>query len=273
MNPVSIVRGAGPIVLAQPHSGTFLPISIKERLNDLGQTLLDTDWHVPALYDGLLPDATIVRANFSRYVIDANRDPAGVSLYPGQNTTELAPTTTFDGEPIWKTPPSDEDIADRLERYHGPYHLALKGELLRAKQQFGFAILYDCHSIRSIIPHLFEGQLPDLNIGTNDGQSCAPSLISAVENTCQDQSEFTYIVDGRFKGGWTTRHYGKPKDGVHAIQMELSQLSYLESETPPFSYDTQKAERLRQVLSEILNTIRTQSESAFTVEKNCGQTP
>ena len=270
MNPVSIIHGKGPIVLAQPHSGTFLPEGLKAQLNPLGRQLLDTDWHVPTLYEGLLPDATTIRANFSRYVIDANRDPEGHSLYPGQNTTELVPTTSFDGEPIWDESPTDDDIAQRIKDYHAAYHAALTSELHRAKQQYGFAVLYDCHSIRSTIPHLFEGRLPDLNIGTNDGASCAPGLTDAALHVCEQQSEFTYVVNGRFKGGWTTRHYGRPSEGVHAIQMELSQRTYLQSETPPFDYDMQGAAALRELLRAILTAIQTKIETDFMTEKTRG---
>ena len=270
MSPVSIIHGKGPIVLAQAHSGTFLPEYLKARLNPLGRQLLDTDWHVPTLYEGLLPDATTIRANFSRYVIDANRDPEGQSLYPGQNTTELVPTTSFDGEPIWGEPPTDDEITQRIKDYHAAYHAALTSELHRAKQQYGFAVLYDCHSIRSTIPHLFEGRLPDLNIGTNDGASCAPGLTDAVAHVCENQSEFTHVVNGRFKGGWTTRHYGRPSEGVHAIQMELSQRIYLQSETPPFDYDMQGAAALRELLRGILTAIQTKIETDFMTEKTRG---
>ena len=272
MKPVSVIEGRGPIVLAQPHSGTYLPPDVKARLNSLGRKLLDTDWHVPMLYDGLLPDATIVRANFSRYVIDVNRDPEGKSLYPGKNTTALVPVTSFDGEPIWNKQPTEAEVSERLDAYHATYHAALEGELERVRREYGFAVLYDCHSIRSTIPHLFEGRLPDLNIGSNNGETCAPALERAIEEICQRQSIFTYVVNGRFKGGWTTRHYGKPRVGIHAVQMELSQRAYLAAETPPFAYDEARASELRELLRAILSKIQTIAETEFTTESSSGRT-
>jgi len=257
MTPVTVVSGDSPIILAQPHSGTWVPPEIMSRLNALGRKCLDTDWHIPTLYDGLLPDATVVRANFNRYVVDANRDPSGTSLYPGQNTTGLVPLISFDDQPIWTETPTAEDIALRLEAFHKPYHAALVNALERAKTKHGFAVLYDCHSIRSVIPHLFEGPLPDLNIGTFNGVSCAATIQAAVEGACASQDKFSFVTNGRFKGGWTTRDYGKPADGIHAIQMEISQRTYLETETEPFKYDGSRAEILRDCLRAIFSNIQT----------------
>lgn len=190
-------------------------------------------------------------------MIDANRDPEGVSLYPGQNTTGLVPDTDFDGKPIWNEgqEPDQDDIAARLETFHAPYHAALAAEIERVKAIHGIAILYDCHSIRSHIPFLFEGKLPDFNIGTDMGRTCDPAIEKiAVEVTAAAEG-YDSILNGRFKGGWTTRHYGKPEAGVHAIQMELAQSTHLGSETPPFAYDVQKAERLRGHLKTILTRL------------------
>lgn len=257
MQPVEITRGNGPIVLGLPHSGTFVPEDIWNTLNTTGRKLADTDWHVDRLYSGLLDGVTMVRANFHRYVIDANRDPEGVSLYPGQNTTTLCPTTDFDGKPIYLDgqEPSDEDIEHRRLTWHAPYHAALKGELERVQAQHGVAILYDCHSIRSRIPFLFEGTLPDFNTGTNNGTTCDPRIEAAVVSRTQAASEYKSVLNGRFKGGWTTRHYGKPETGVHAIQMELAQSTHLTTEDTPFAYDDQKAEALRKHLADILSAL------------------
>lgn len=168
MRVFDIREGSSPVILGLPHTGTEVPAEIWQRLNDNGRILADTDWHIHDLYADLIPDATTVRANFHRYVIDANRDPQGVSLYPGQNTTGLVPDTDFDGKPIWNEgqEPGQDDIAARLETFHAPYHAALAAEIERVKAIHGIAILYDCHSIRSHIPFLFEGKLPDFNIGT-----------------------------------------------------------------------------------------------------------
>ena len=255
--PFELRQGSSPVILGLPHTGTDVPADIRERLNENGRILADTDWHIHDLYAGLLPDATTVRATFHRYVIDANRDPAGVSLYPGQNTTGLVPETDFDGKPIWRDgeTPHATDITDRLARFHAPYHAALAAEIARVKAIHGVAILYDCHSIRSHIPFLFEGRLPDFNIGTDMGRTCAPEIERAVVETCAAATGYDHVLNGRFKGGWTTRHYGRPEAGVHAIQMELAQSTHLAGETPPFSYDTEKAERLRVHLKTILQRI------------------
>jgi formiminoglutamase len=257
MNVVDVVRGSSPVILGLPHTGTHVPSDIWARLNDNGRLLADTDWHIEDLYDGLLADATTVRATFHRYVIDANRDPAGVSLYPGQNTTGLVPTTDFDGLPIWQdgAEPTDADTADRLAAFHGPYHAALQAEIDRVKAIHGVAILYDCHSIRSRIPFLFDGILPDFNIGTDGGRTCDVSIEQAAVEATAAATGYTSILNGRFKGGWTTRHYGRPKSGVHAIQMELAQSTHLATETPPFAYDAEKAKHLRTHLKTMLTRI------------------
>ncbi|MEP1229334.1 MAG: N-formylglutamate deformylase [Litorimonas sp.] len=266
MNPVDVKEGHGPIILGQPHSGTYVPADIYEDLNELGRKLLDTDWHVPQLYENLLPDATIVSANFSRYVIDANRDPEGASLYPGQNTTQLVPLMSFDGKPIWENPPDEAKITRRKEVFHTAYHNALKAQIVRVKSAHGFAILYDCHSIRSEIPFLFDDRLPDFNIGDNDGMTCHNAITQAVHKACMAQAEFSYVVNGRFRGGWTTRYYGQPDIGVHAIQMELAQRRYLQTEEPPFAYDHDKAKPLRAILANILEAIQAASHMHLTPE-------
>lgn len=254
MHVFDVRQGTSPIILGLPHTGTDMPAEIWDRLNDNGKLLADTDWHIHQLYDGLLADATTVRATFHRYVIDANRDPAGVSLYPGHNTTGLVPETDFDGKPIWNEgqEPTRDDIAYRLESFHAPYHAAVASEIERVKAIHGLAILYDCHSIRSHIPFLFDGKLPDFNIGTDMGRTCDPAIEKiAVECTAAAKG-YDSILNGRFKGGWTTRHYGRPQTGVHAIQMELAQCTHLQSEAPPFDYDPGKAARLRDHLETIL---------------------
>ncbi|MDG1286957.1 MAG: N-formylglutamate deformylase [Rickettsiales bacterium] len=256
MNPVEIKEGSCPIILAMPHSGTWLPQEIFAGLNEIGQKLRDTDWHIDRLYDGLLPEASIVKANFHRYVIDANRDPEGVSLYPGQNTTTLCPTIDFDGAPIWHAgkEPDMAQVKHRTEQFHAPYHKALRQMIEVTKAKYGFAILYDCHSIRSEAPFLFEGVLPVLNIGTNDSKSCSSEIEKLVTEACADSS-FSQVLNGRFKGGWTTRYYGNPSVDVHAIQMELTQAAYMQ-ETDPWAYLPERAETLRQTLQTLLLNLR-----------------
>lgn len=257
MNPVTITQSDGPVVLAIPHTGTEVDQAARSRLNEEGRALRDTDWHIHKLYSGLLPGATTVRATFHRYLIDANRDPTGESLYPGQNTTELCPTTNFDGVPLYDKgqEPGSAEIARRLREYHAVYHRSLANELARVKRIHGHVILYDCHSIRSHIPHLFDGVLPDFNIGTNSSSSCAPVIEDVVAEICTRAEGYTSIVNGRFKGGWTTRHYGNPEQGVHAIQMELAQSTHLASEDLPFDYDSKKAAELRVHLKAILQQL------------------
>ena len=257
MRACDVFSGDGPVILGVPHAGTHVPDAVLTSLNHQGLLLADTDWHMDRLYADLLPRATMVRANFHRYVVDANRDPSGVSLYPGQNTTGLCPTTDFDGRPIYEAgeEPDAVEIEERRLAWHAPYHMALEAEIKRVKAIHGVAILYDCHSIRSEIPFLFEGRLPDFNIGDNQGASCAAIVRAALEDVASSASAYSSVVNGRFKGGWTTRHYGRPADGVHAIQMELSQRTHLESEEPPFRYSEQKAAKLRIELSQILNKL------------------
>lgn len=257
MTPVEIHQGNSPIVLGLPHTGTFIPDEILADLNVLGRGLDDTDWHIHTLYGSVSSGVSSVRATFHRYVIDANRNPSGASLYPGQNTTGLVPLTNFDGNDIWTTPPTDTAIEARRKTYHAPYHAALQAELDRVRNIHGIAILYDCHSIRSGIPFLFDGTLPDFNIGTNMGATCAPEIETATRDICSAATEYTSITNGRFKGGWTTRHYGRPAEGLHAIQMELAQSTYLSAEAAPWIYDTEKSERLRLHLKTILTELAT----------------
>jgi len=253
-SPVVVTRGDGPLVLAFPHVGSWVPPDVQACLNEEGRRLRDTDWYVDELYRDLVPGATTVRATFHRYVVDANRDPEGRSLYPGQQTTDLVPATDFDMTPIWKDghAPGPSEVAERVAAFHRPYHRALEDEVRRVRAQCGVAVLFDGHSIRSHCPALFEGRLPDLNIGTDGGRTCAPALEATVAEASARAVGYTHVLNGRFRGGWTTRHYGRPLDGVHAIQLELAQSAYLEQEAEPFRYDEPKAARLRPHLARIL---------------------
>jgi formiminoglutamase len=249
---VSVSRGTSPLVLSMPHPGTRLPPEVLVALTERGRLVEDTDWHMRQLYafaERFQP--TIVEAGLSRYVIDLNRDPSGVSLYPGQATTELVPTTTFDGAPIWTAKPDAAEIERRREGYFQPYHDALAAEIARAKVAHGHCVLWDCHSIKSAIPRLFPGTLPTLNLGTNSGASCAPSVENAAVAAMAGQA-FTQVANGRFKGGWITRHYGRPENGVHAIQMEIALSAYLTDEAPPWRFDAALAVSLQAALSAII---------------------
>jgi formiminoglutamase len=249
---VTVSRGPSPLVLSMPHPGTGLPPEVHAALNETGRAVPDTDWHMRQLYaftERFQP--TIVEAHLSRYVIDLNRDPSGVSLYPGQATTELVPTTTFDGAPIWTTPPTEAEIARRKAAYFQPYHDALEAEIARVKAAHGWCLLWDCHSIKSAIPRLFPGTLPTLNLGTNNGASCAPA-VEAAAVAAMARQPLTQVANGRFKGGWITRHYGRPDAHVHAIQMEIALSAYLTEEAPPWSFDDAKAASLQGALASII---------------------
>lgn len=256
-------QGTSPIILGLPHTGTFVPSDIWNKLNPVGQALADTDWHIHELYAGLLPGASHIRALFHRYVIDANRDPADVSLYPGQNTTSLVPETDFDGKPIWQDgmAPDAAEIERRRLAFHTPYHAAFAAEIERIKSIHGMAVVFDCHSIRSLIPFLFDGKLPDLNVGTADGKSCDPAIEQVALEVVREAEAYDGVLNGRFKGGWTTRHYGQPDRGVHAIQLELAQSTHLDTEAPPFELSSEKAALLRIHLGRMLSGIEAAAHS------------
>ncbi|MCY6382004.1 N-formylglutamate deformylase [Hoeflea prorocentri] len=257
MTPVETVQGDSPVILGLPHTGLDVPKDVWESFNETGRALADADWNIHKLYDGVLPGATTVRATFHRYVIDANRDPSDKSLYPGQNTTTLCPLIDFNDTPIYREgrEPDEAEIKRRKRLFHAPYHTALAAEIKRVHSLHGLALLYDCHSIRSVVPFLFEGTLPDFNIGTDGGATCNAEVERIAREVCEAASGYSTTVNGRFRGGWTTRHYGRPDDGVHAIQMELAQKSHLAAEAPPFDLDPVKSERLRMLLADILTSL------------------
>ncbi|MDB6044224.1 MAG: N-formylglutamate amidohydrolase [Gammaproteobacteria bacterium] len=258
---LTVLRGSGPLVVTMPHTGTELVAGIEGGLVSSWLARRDADWWIDKLYDfaGSL-GATVIRTAISRTVIDVNRDPSGVSLYPGQATTELCPTTTFDGEPLYRAghAPGEKEIAARRLAYFEPYHRAVAAEIARLRARHCVVTLYDCHAIRSRIPRLFEGMLPNFNIGTNSGLSCSPVLTAQVEAICSD-GDFSRVTNGRFKGGYTTRHYGHPVDGVHAMQMELACRGYMreprEAVGPadwPTAYDEALAMPMRALLERVL---------------------
>lgn len=268
---LNIRRGAAPLILSLPHTGTEIPEAIEARLASPWLARKDTDWWIDRLYDFAADlGATVVHTAISRSVIDVNRDPSGVSLYPGQATTELCPTTTFDGEPLYHDGehPDAGEIAERRVRYFEPYHAALVGEIARMRARHERVVLYDAHSIRSVVPRLFEGALPNFNIGTNGGRSCDQALTNAVAAICA-ATNFTRVVNGRFKGGYITRQYGRPDQGVHAIQMELACRGYMDDPLGaidqnrwPTPWDPSKAARMRSALKEILESVLRFAESS-----------
>lgn len=245
--------GRVPLLISIPHLGTHLPPEFAAHMSDTAPLKQDTDWHLDRLYGfatGL--GASVLQAKVSRYVIDLNRPPSGESLYPGQTTTGLCPTETFRGEPLYGAAqaPDAAQQTDRLARYWRPYHDTLRAELNRLQAQHGAVLLWDAHSIASVLPRLFEGQLPDLNFGTADGRSCAPSILLRVVAEVA-ATPFSHVVNGRFKGGYITRHYGAPDAGIHAIQLEMAQHLYMR-EDPPFTYLEDKATSVQPLLHNML---------------------
>ena len=258
---LTIRRGAAPLLVSMPHTGTTIPPPYADGLVSPWLAREDSDWWIDRLYDFAADlDATVVHTAISRTVIDVNRDPSGVSLYPGQATTGLCPTTTFDGEPLYRPgcEPDVAEVAARRQTYFDPYHAALRIEIARLRASHSDVVLYDCHSIRSAIPRLFDGTLPQFNIGTNDGLSCDAALSSTVELIC-DGTGLAWVTNGRFKGGSITRSFGRPADGVHAIQMELACRGYMAEMSGPVSdpawptpYDGAFAAPMRATLQQIL---------------------
>ena len=248
--------GHSPIVLSMPHSGVAIPPTMAPQLTLQAMKLPDTDWHIPYLYDfSKNLGATIIKANYSRYVVDLNRPRNNESLYPGQAGTGLCPIQLFDGSPIYHEgcEPDSAEINRRCLQYWDPYHLEIQQQLNRVYDQYGYVVLYDCHSIRSRVERLFSGDLPALNIGTNAGQSCANDLVEKILARCQS-SPFSHVLNGRFKGGHITRHYGQPEHNRYAIQMEIAQSAYME-ENDDYKWDAQYADALRTVLDDILQII------------------
>ena len=236
MSFIKLRQGQAPLILSIPHAGTEIPDTLTPRLRSLWLARKDADWWLPELYafaESL--DATIIRTDISRTVIDMNRDPSGASLYPGQATTGLCPVETFDGEPLYHAgqEPDAQEIDRRRAAYFVPYHAALAGEIARLRALHERITLYDCHSIRSEIPRLFQGILPNFNIGTNDGKACDPAMAARVAEICAAAPGMSHVVNGRFKGGYITRHYGDPARGVNAIQMELGCRGYMDEPAPP----------------------------------------
>lgn len=247
-------RGSAPLLLSLPHTGTRIPAALKPDFLQRALKVEDTDWHLESLYAfALTLGASRIVPSHSRYVIDLNRPPGDAPMYPGANNTGLCPTRSFAGKPIYSAgrEPDAAEIARRRAVYWQPYHDALAAELARIKSRHGYAILWDGHSIRSLLPWLFEGRLPDLNLGTADGASCAAALKRALGRALTAQGRFSHVADGRFKGGYITRHYGKPKDGIHAVQLEMCWSCYM-AERPPFVVDSARAAALRTVLRALI---------------------
>jgi len=246
--------GTAPLLVSMPHVGTHLPPDLAARMTRDARILPDTDWHLERLYDFLdALGASVLAATHSRYVVDLNRPPDNANLYPGQDTTGLVPVDTFSRAAVYRdgAVPDDAEVALRVERYWRPYHAQLGRELDRLRVAHGYALLWDAHSIASRVPRFFSGRLPDFNLGTARGRSCAPGIIEGVAAIAQRAAGYTTVLNGRFTGGYITRRYGQPNARVHAIQLELAEITYMD-EAPPFAFDPARAARLRPLLRAML---------------------
>ena len=250
----SLQRGHLPLLISMPHAGTFIPDEIAASMTDVARYVDDCDWHLERLYAfAARSGASLIVPTHARYVVDLNRPPDGANLYPGRDTTGLLPVDTFEITPLYHPggQPTDEEIARRRTRYWQPYHDALAQELAALKAAHGKVLLWEAHSIRSHVPRFFEGRLPDFNFGTADGASAAPGMAEALTECVTRHGGYTSVANGRFKGGYITRHYGKPDAGVHAVQLELSQITYMR-ETRPYAYEEALASRIEPLLEALV---------------------
>jgi len=265
MNAYEVIRptvAPVPVLLSVPHCGTEFPSLLKQDfIPELIAYPDDTDWFVHRLYD-FAPSMgiTLIHANYSRWVIDLNRDPAGVPLYSdGRLITGLCPTTTFTGVPLYRdrrTAVDTEEVKRRMELYFDPYHQKIGEEISTLKKQFGTVLLWDCHSIRESVPSIQKEKFPDLILGDADGTSAsAPLIVSAV--TVLGGSSYSFSHNHPFKGGYITRYFGQPEQRVHALQLEMTKMNYMDdSET---MYDRQRASKmaglLKKCLLELINVL------------------
>jgi N-formylglutamate deformylase len=253
----SLHRGSAALLVSVPHCGTVIAEALLARMVPRARALEDTDWHLQDLY-AFVRDlgASLIVPRHSRYLIDLNRPPDDVPMYAGANNTGLCPERFFSGDALYRPglQPDQAEKAHRRATYWQPYHDALQQELARLKSAHGYALLLDGHSIKSELPWLFPGRLPDLNLGTADGATCAPSLRVAMEQVLQSQREFTQVADGRFKGGYIVRQYGRPLEGVHAAQLEMCWSCYM-PEAPPYRPDPQRSARLAPILRSLVRAL------------------
>lgn len=253
MDMVTLERGIAPLLVSLPHDGSAIPDDIAVRMYPRARQSPDTDWHVGQLYAFARElGASILRPRYSRYVVDLNRPPDGHSLYPGRAGTGLVPEVMFDGEAIYQDgqAPTGNEVAARVDAYWRPYHDALAAELERLRQEHGKVVLWEGHSIRAKVPMLFDGRLPDLNLGTAGGASCGPDLQARLAHILESQGDYSFVVNGRFKGGHITRHYGRPELGVQAVQLELAQVNYMDEEN--FGYLPDRAAPVQALIRRLL---------------------
>ncbi|WP_312242007.1 N-formylglutamate deformylase [Pantoea sp.] len=264
MTPFHFTPGTLPLLVSIPHAGTRLTPEVEQGLSEAARGLPDTDWHIPLLYDFVRDlGASVLIGRYSRFVIDLNRPPDDQPLYASA-TTGLFPETLFDGAPTF-APGKTPTAAQRqgyLEAIWHPYHQQIQQELARLKATFGYALLFDAHSIASVIPRLFDGRLPDLNIGTNDGASCSEETATRLRTACEQQTDYSWVINGRFKGGYITRAYGRPQERQQAVQLELAQCNYMD-ETPPFAWRQERAAPLQNVLKSLIHALLEQGAASI----------
>ena len=255
MQTFALDRGTSPLLISLPHDGSALPDELVARLTPGARCVPDTDWHVSRLY-ALARElgASVIVPAYSRYVVDLNRPSDNASLYPGQNTTGLCPIVQFSGEPVYQAgqEPDADEIARRIATYWTPYHAALAVEIARLRALHGRVVVWEGHSIRSVVPFLFDGRLPDFNLGTSGGASCSPMLQNKLTGVLETQRDYTFVANGRFKGGYITRHYGRPDEGIEAVQLELAQLNYMDEDT--FEYLPARAQATQAVIRRLLES-------------------
>ena len=256
-SPFVFHQGTAPLLISMPHAGTALPAEIAQALTDEAHQVPDTDWHLPRLYEGAQSlGASVLVATYSRYVVDLNRPPNGESLYPGQSVTGLCPVDSFADTPLYRdgrTAIEPAEVERRRSAYWQPYHAQLRAELERLLALHGKVVLWDAHSIRSVLPRFFAGKLPDLNLGTADGVSCDLAWAQQLLQLAQQAPGHTAVLNGRFKGGYITRHYGEPARGIHAVQLEMTQCSYMQ-EALPFDYLPERAARIQPTVQQLLQS-------------------
>ena len=254
MDIVNLHRGHVPLIISCPHDGRFIPEAIAARMHESARHAPDTDWHVSTLYAFARDDlgASMLVPSHSRYVVDLNRPPDGVALYPGRRETGLVPTIQFSADAIYRDgeEPDADEIGDRVERYWRPYHAALRDEIERVLAEHGRVVLWDAHSIRSVVPMFFDGRLPDLNLGTADGKTTNAPLAARLAAVLAAQSRYSHVINGRFKGGFITRHYADPANGIETVQMEMAQCSYMDEATSEYRADV--AAQVQPVLRDLL---------------------
>lgn len=251
------ITGDSPLLVSMPHVGTYIPDDIARHMGEGVRAVPDTDWHLDRLYDFLADmRANVIMATHSRYVVDLNRSRAGSALYPGQSETGLCPLDSFTGQPLYLGghEPDGTEIERRIERYWQPYHDRIAAELSRIKDRYGYALLWDAHSIKSHVPRFFEGRLPDLNLGSGGGMTCDPDLSKRVHDLAR-KSDYSTALNGRFKGGYITRHYGNPAANIHALQLEIAQCTYMD-ENAPYGFCEVRAQKLRPLLRQMLDLFR-----------------